>query len=385
MVYRIRVAIIGLSSSAKTAWASRAHLPYLFSSRGRSKYEVVALLNSTAEAARAAAAAYGLPLETTRTYGDPAELAADDGVDLVVCTTRVDKHYATVLDSVRRGKDVFVEWPLAQDGRLARELADEAAKAGVRTIVGLQGGKAPVVAKLREVLESGRIGKVLSSELRVFGGLNDRHGVPQSLSYFTQREVGGNVYTIGFAHIFEMVLAVLGELASAKGDFHLQRPEVKLLDGAGNAVGTAQSTVPDLILVSGKWNESHITQPNATLHYRFRRGQPFPGDPVLSWTIAGEKGEIKVTSPKHTFIHAGEESVPSFFEVHDYETNTVDKVEWQWADWQQELPFQARGIGALYEAFAEVKAGGAQESYATFDIAARRHELLDSLLSEWKA
>ncbi|KAL2165758.1 hypothetical protein VTG60DRAFT_3852 [Thermothelomyces hinnuleus] len=200
MVYRIRVAIIGLSSSAKTAWASRAHLPYLFSSRGRSKYEVVALLNSSAEAARAAAAAYGLPLETTRTYGDPAELAADDGVDLVVCTTRVDKHYATVLDSVRRGKDVFVEWPLAQDGRHARELADEASKAGIRTIVGLQGVKAPVVAKLREVLESGRIGKVLSSELRVFGGLNDRHGVPQSLSYFTQREVGGNVYTIGFAH-----------------------------------------------------------------------------------------------------------------------------------------------------------------------------------------
>lgn len=182
-----------------------------------------------------------------------------------------------------------------------------------------------------------------------------------------------------------MVLAVLGDLASAKGDFHLQRPEVKLLDGAGNAVGKVQSTVPDLILVTGKWNESQITQQNATLHYRFRRGQPFPGEPVLSWYISGEKGEIKVTSPKYTFIQVGEESVPTFFEVHDYETNTVDKVEWQWADWQQELPFPARTIGALYEEFAEVKADGSKESYATFDIAAKQHELLDSLLSEWKA
>jgi hypothetical protein len=49
-------------------------------------------------------------------------------------------------------------------------------------------------------LETGRIGKVLSSELRVFGGLNDRKVLPEGLAYFTDRSVGGNVYTIGFSH-----------------------------------------------------------------------------------------------------------------------------------------------------------------------------------------
>lgn len=196
---RIRVALIGLSSTAKTAWASRAHLPYLLSPRGSAKYEIVALLNSSVAAARAAIETYHLPPHT-RAYGDPAQLAADQDVDLVVCTTRVDKHYETVLDSVRAGKDVFVEWPLAQDAARARELAEAGEKAGGRSVVGLQGARAPLTKRLREVLDEGRIGKVLSVELRLFGGLSDREAVPESLSYFTQREVGGNIFTIGFAH-----------------------------------------------------------------------------------------------------------------------------------------------------------------------------------------
>jgi predicted dehydrogenase len=195
----IRVGLIGLSSAAKTAWASRAHLPYLLSPRGKSKYQITALLNSSVQAAESAIETYGLPKET-KAYGDPASLAADPNVDLVVCSTRVDKHYETVLDSLKAGKDVFVEWPLAHNAQAARELADAANKTGVSTIVGLQGVVAPVALKIRELLETGRIGKVLSSELRVFGGLNDRKVLPEGLAYFTDRSVGGNVYTIGFSH-----------------------------------------------------------------------------------------------------------------------------------------------------------------------------------------
>ncbi|KAG7285664.1 hypothetical protein NEMBOFW57_007957 [Staphylotrichum longicolle] len=380
----IRVAIIGLSSSAKTAWASRAHLPYLLSPLGRSKYQIVALLNSSVSAARAAIAAYNLP-DSTRAYGDPAALRADDEVDLVVCTTRVDKHYETVLDSVRAGKDVFVEWPLAHDAQHARELAEQARKAGGKTVVGAQGVRAPITLKLRGLLEEGRIGRVVSAELRVLWGVNDRVKVPEGLAYFTERKVGGNIYTIGFAHIFDMVQGVLGELATVKGDFHLQRPEVQLLDPTGNTVKTVRSDVPDLIFVSGKWDESSITQQNATLHYRFRRGQPFPGEPVLEWTISGEKGEIRIISPKNTFIQVGDPAAPRLIEIHDFETDTVEKVEWDWEAWQQELPHPARGIGKLYEDFAAVKGAEGSVNYVTFDLAARRHEQLEKLLSEWQA
>ena len=195
----IRVAVIGLSSSAKTSWASTAHLPYLLSKRGQSKFKIVALLNSSVQAAKDAISTYNLPSDT-RTYGDPASLAADPEVDLVVCTTRVDKHYETIYPSVEAGKGIYSEWPLASNALQARELAAVAKKSGSKAMVGVQGRLAPIALKIRELLEEGRIGKVLSSEVRGMGGTIDRQRLPEGLSYFYNREIGGNPYTIIFAH-----------------------------------------------------------------------------------------------------------------------------------------------------------------------------------------
>lgn len=195
----IRIGIIGLSSGATTAWASRAHLPYLLSARGRSKYVITALCNSSVEAAQRAIKAYDLPAET-KAYGSPADLAADPDVDFVVVSTRVDKHYETALPSVKAGKAVYVEWPLAQDPRHAAELAAAAKESGARTAVGVQGRFGPVLLKAQELLREGRIGKVLSSEVRATGGSIDRDILPIGMKYFTERAVGGNILTIGLGH-----------------------------------------------------------------------------------------------------------------------------------------------------------------------------------------
>jgi hypothetical protein len=56
----IRVALVGLSASTKVTWTADAHLPYLLSSRGKQHYELVALLNSSVEAAESAKATFGL-------------------------------------------------------------------------------------------------------------------------------------------------------------------------------------------------------------------------------------------------------------------------------------------------------------------------------------
>lgn len=195
----IRVALIGLSQAAKTSWASQAHLPYLLSERGRSRYQIVALLNSSADAAQRAIEAYDLPA-TVKAYGSPQDLAADKDVDLVVCSTRVDIHYDSVKPSVEAGKNVYVEWPLAENVGRATELAELAKKSGSVTLIGLQSRVAPSVLKVKEVLQSGAIGKVLSSEVQAFtpgGGGND---ISEGLGYFLDKKVGGNPVTIAFAH-----------------------------------------------------------------------------------------------------------------------------------------------------------------------------------------
>jgi predicted dehydrogenase len=196
----IRLGIIGLSASAITSWASTAHLPYLLSARGSSKYNIIALCNSSLESAKKAIEIYGLDAEKIRAYDDPVALAADPDVDMVVCCTRVDTHYTLIRPSIEAGKATFVEWPLTHDAQLSRELAELAAEKGTRTMVGLQGRLAPVVLRMKGLVEEGSLGKVLSSEVRAFGGTIDRETIPSGLSYFTDRKIGGNIFMISFAH-----------------------------------------------------------------------------------------------------------------------------------------------------------------------------------------
>ncbi|KDN62934.1 putative oxidoreductase family protein [Colletotrichum sublineola] len=372
----IRVGIIGLSSSAKTAWASRAHLPYLLSPRGRSKYTITALCNSSVEAARRAIETYGLPA-ATRAYGSPADLAADPDVDLVVVSTRVDQHYDTALPSVRAGKSVFVEWPLAENAGRARELADAARASGARTVVGVQGWFAPALLKVRDLLKEGRIGKVLSSEVRSAGGSVDREIIPTGLKYFTQREIGGNVVTIVFAHLFDQIQYVVGEATIQHSHAQIQRPNVRIRDSATQQiVETASTDVPDFLAVTATLPASDFVAPNATLLARFRRGQPFPGDPQLAWTLHGERGEIRLTSQDTAALQAFADGDAVRIEVHDFASDKVERVAWGWEDWQTELPVPARCIGAVYDVFAQ---GEGAAGLASFDDALRRHEQLAGL------
>ncbi|KAJ8107524.1 hypothetical protein OPT61_g8809 [Boeremia exigua] len=199
--YPLRTALIGLSSSAATSWAAVAHLPGLLSETGKSKFAIKALLNSSVEAAKSAVTTYKLPADT-KAYGSPEDLAADSEIDLVICNTRVDKHYETIIPSVRAGKDVFVEWPIAGKREHIDEIVQTAKQSGSRIAVGLQRRWNPIVLKVKELVsgDNAKLGKLLSADVRLFGATNDREILPAGLQYFTEREIGGNVIVIGIGH-----------------------------------------------------------------------------------------------------------------------------------------------------------------------------------------
>ncbi|KAL0936226.1 oxidoreductase family protein [Colletotrichum truncatum] len=371
----IRVGLIGLSSSAATAWAANSHLKYLLSPRGSSKYQITALCNSSVDAAQRAIKDHNLPAET-KAYGDPADLAVDPDVDLVVVSVRVDLHHKTALPSVEAGKHVYVEWPLAQDVQHASELTAAAQKAGGKTLVGIQGRTVPVFLKIRDLLREGRVGKVLSSEVKAAGGLVDREVIPTQLKYFTDKAIGGNIVTIGFGHLFDQIQYILGDVSNLKSHTQIQRPNVKIRDPQTKEITeTVKSNVPDLVITTGTLPASDITAENATLLVRFRKGQPFKGEAPLVWTINGEKGEIRLTSDVSTSLQASAQVQDIRIEVHDFESDEVETVEWGWEDWEAELPPLARSIGAAYEAFAEGK------EVPTFEDALKRHEQIESILS----
>lgn len=174
-------------------------MPYLLSERGREKYEIKALLNSSAESARKAVEFYKLPPDT-KAYGSPGDLAADKDIDLVVCATRVDLHYDTIKPSLEAGKAAFVEWPLAENEHRAKELAEIARQKSLPTFVGLQGRVAPCLVRLKELLKSGDFGKVLSSSIQAASPNKGRDSISDGLAYFLKKEIGGNSVTIAFGH-----------------------------------------------------------------------------------------------------------------------------------------------------------------------------------------
>ncbi|KAF2718616.1 NAD(P)-binding protein [Polychaeton citri CBS 116435] len=366
----IRVAIIGLSASAKVTWAADAHLPYLLSPRGRSNYELVALCNSSKKAAEAAVKHFNLPA-STKTYGSPEDLAADPDIDLVTVSTRVDVHYDTVKPSIEAGKAVFVEWPLAENVTRARELSDLAKARGVKTMVGVQGRVSPVPLKVQEVVGSGALGNILSSDVRTFHSLLPRKGLPESLSYFADRKVGGNNITIAFAH---------SEYKTSTSHSQIQVKNINILSETNPH--TKPTDVPDLLFVGGELESAKpYVEPGATLSVTFRRDPaPFPGEVAFIWSIYGTKAQLRVSSPAGIFLNSDSYKLPVTIEIVEHNGGgKIETVEWQWHEWQESLLLRGRSIAELYDRFAS------DGVYPTFEEAVVRHKEIDAYLDSFAA
>ena len=182
--------------------------------------------------------------------------------------------------------------------------------------------------------------------------------------------------------VFDTIQSVIGEVDDINTRLQLQRPQVKLRDPAtGKVVDTTTSNVPDLIIATGGIRPSDIADSGATFSIRFRRGQPFKGEPALTWHINLERGEIRLTLPGGVSIGAGGYDEPVVIDVHDFASDDVRRVEWDWPAWQEEarIPVIGRSIAALYDAYADGQTG----TYVDFEGALTRHEQLDGLLAGW--
>jgi predicted dehydrogenase len=395
----IRVALVGLSASAKVSWAAEAHLPYLLSPLGRSHYTITTLLNSSIAAAESARTHFGLPA-SIKCYGDPNLLAQDPDIDLVVVNTRVDTHVAIALPSILAGKAVYIEWPIASSSTSAKELLSASPDSLSNSIAGFQGRTSPIVLILKHLLRSGVIGKILNSEIHAFGNLLPRDKLPEGLAYFADRKVGGNPITIAYSHMIDFIHEVLGEWVpgTMKGRMQIQRPSIAIINAAGETISTIISDVPDLLTVHGSLAPGTQKQgieavKDATLAVWYRSGQPFKGTPAFQWHINGEKGEIRITSPSGLYLHSDSFAEPFKVEIHDHATDEIREEAWAWKEWQEDLPAKARIGGELYERFARWVEGGRKEMsllgdeevWPTVGDAVKRHEELEELFRQFDA
>lgn len=267
-----------------------------------------------------------------------------------------------------------------------------------KSVIGLQGRVAPIITKLKAVLDSGCVGKVLSSEAHLYGNLWRRDALSEGLAYFAERRVGGNGLTITYAHVTDFLTDVLGvfEPRSVKSTCSIQRPEVAILDANGAPVRTVQSDVPDFLAVHGHMVDARgrgRIVPGAPLAVTMRNGPPFKGQPAFVWTINAEKGEIQLVSESGPYIFSGMSyEVRPRILVHDHATDEVAEVEWKWEDWQTAFGLKARATGEVYERFAKWWEGGQsagevpeKEEFPRLLDAQRMMDHLDTILQQFDA
>ncbi|RMZ70808.1 dehydrogenases and related s [Pyrenophora seminiperda CCB06] len=326
-----------------------------------SNYKITALQNSSKVSAQAAAEKYSLDGVTT--HDNPASVANDPNVDIVAVSVNVPQHYDLIRPALEAGKDVFCEWPLARNLTEAKELTQLAKEKGVKTMVGLQARQNPSILKAKEIVASGKLGKILGTTM--FGhGLISGGTVQESFLYSLPIEAGANILTIPFGHAVDALCYVLNsELKDISATLTNHYPELMLVDDANKPIEPKKKTAHDFVsiiatLANGGGNVDVTYAPGLS-----RTGRDF------YWEIIGSEGSLILEGPKmggHVQIFQptvklamGQAGIPEEVEV-------------------EKAADASFNVGKAWDAWSGV---GLDKGYSVtaWDQAVVRHEMLDAI------
>jgi len=124
--------------------------------------ELAAVTSRTREKAEQMAEKYG-----ARCYADVPSLLEDRSIDLVIICTFPDSHCEYAVAAARKGKNVLVEKPLDLSLDRAERTIEECRKAGVTLAVVSQKRFCDGSRYLHDVVESGKLGKILQADAYV--------------------------------------------------------------------------------------------------------------------------------------------------------------------------------------------------------------------------
>lgn len=158
-------------------------------------------------AARSVAEQAGVPL-----YPSMVELLAHDRPDGLVLATPNALHVPQALECVAAGLPILLEKPLATSVAEGQRLVDEVERTGAKVLVGHHRAHSPIMAKARQVVESGQLGRLVA----VMGSatfLKPDH-------YFDdgpwRREPGGGPILLNMIHEVHNLRQLCGEIVAVQ-------------------------------------------------------------------------------------------------------------------------------------------------------------------------
>ena len=199
MANKIRLGFVG--ANVNSTWASQSHFPALLASPD---VEFTATCTTRPESAEEARQAFGAKLA----FHDFRKMVVSPEIDAVAVVVRVPSHYEATKSAIEAGKHVYTEWPLGRNTAEAEELATLARDKGVQTAVGLQSRVSPALLYIKEQIEAGYVGEVLSCHVTTMrDGTLER---PSSRTWQRDASLGANTLTIANGHVIDALRFVAG-------------------------------------------------------------------------------------------------------------------------------------------------------------------------------
>src|SRR5256712_1277966 len=273
-VKRIRVGIIG--ANPDRGWAAQAHIPALKSLSN--DFEITALSTSRRESAVPASKLVGAPLA----FDNHKDLVNSAVVNVVAVTVKVPYHLELATAAIDAGKAVYCEWPLGNGLKEAETLAALAKKKGVLAVAGLQARSAPAVAYVRDLVEHGYVGEVLSTTL-VGSGMGWGPTVEPFNAYLNDKKNGATMLSIALGHTADALCYCLGEVRELSATMTIRRKSFTI---AGTEE-TRPMNADDQVGVTG------LLEGGAALSIHYRGGRSRGTN--LLWAINGPPGDPPAT------------------------------------------------------------------------------------------
>jgi len=145
-------------------------------------------------------------------YGSYEELVADPSIDAIYVATPHPAHHDNVILALNAGKPVLCEKPFSVNAHEAQAMIDAAARNGVALMEAMWARFLPHYAKVREIVDSGVLGPILS--------IHADHGqrlADQGIARLIEPALAGGalldlgIYPVSFAH---MILGTPAQITS---------------------------------------------------------------------------------------------------------------------------------------------------------------------------
>ncbi len=256
---------------------------------------VVAVMSRSQEKARS----YAEKNHIARWYNDAQQLINDPEVNAVYIATPPSSHATYAIMSMKAGKPVYVEKPLASSYFDCQRINRISEQTKIPCFVAYYRRYLPYFQKVRQLVNDGVIGNVINVQIRFAVPPRDLDYNRTNLPWRVQRDIAGGGYFYDLApHQIDLLQNIFGPITHARG-YHSNRGGLYETEDTVSAAFQFHNGLPG----SGSWCfVSHESAKTDRIELIGDKGQicfsVFTYEPIALHTSQGRE-EIKIGNPLH--------------------------------------------------------------------------------------